>query len=61
MGAGIHGSGGVCGIVGLLNFRVMRKLDTFPHLLTQKAPKSEPVAPSYPPWTFGDLVGALWY
>ena len=40
---------------------VIRKLDTFPHLLTQKAPKSEPVAPSYPPWTFGDLVGALWY
>ena len=40
---------------------VFRKLDTFPHLLTKKAPKSEPVAPSYPPWTFGDLVGALWY
>ena len=38
-----------------------RQLDTFPHLFTQKAPKSEPVAPSYPPWTFGDLVGALWY
>ena len=40
---------------------VIPKLDTFPHLLTQKAPQSEPVAPSYPPWTFGDLVGALWY
>ena len=40
---------------------VFRNLDTFPHLLTKKAPKSEAVAPSYPPWTFGDLVGPLWY
>ena len=32
-----------------------RKVDTFAHLLSQTAPKSAPVAPSYPPCTFGDL------
>ena len=35
---------------------VIRKLDTFPHLLTQKAPKSEPVAPSYPLGTLNNLL-----
>ena len=35
---------------------VIRELDTVPHLLTQRTPKSEPVAPSYPLGTLKNLL-----
>ena len=35
---------------------VIQKVDTFAVSLQQKAPKTEPVAPSYPPGTLGNLL-----
>ena len=35
---------------------VIQKVDTFVVSLQQKAPKTEPVAPSYPPGTLGNLL-----
>ena len=40
---------------------VIQKVDTFAGTLQKKAPKTEPVAPSYPPGSLGNLLVAPWY
>ena len=40
---------------------IIQKVDTFAVSLQKKAPKTEPVAPSYPPGTLGNLLVAPWY
>ena len=40
---------------------VIQKVDTFAVPREKKAPKTEPVAPSYPPGSLGNLLVAPWY